>query len=284
MKIDLHMHSTASDGTDSPEELLKNLIASGIKVFALTDHDTITGALTLSRIIQLQDSIKFIKGIEFSCITANHHKCHILGLNYDESNSDFQEALKTGDKLRHEKFYRRIELLRDKFSITFTDDEINELLRIPSVGKPHIARLIIKKGLADTITEAIERYIDQCRTPNSRLNAELAVNAINSSGGIAVWAHPLGGEGESELPEDKFRAALSELISYGVKGLECYYSKYNLDTCGHLAEAAAQNKLYISGGSDYHGRNKNIPIGKLNAENIYIDSQRLNILEGVKIN
>ena len=283
MKIDLHIHSNASDGTDSPEELLTHIINSGIKIFALTDHDTITGALTLRK-INLPDNIHFIKGIEFSCITANNYKCHILGLNYDENNKSFQEALSTGDKLRHEKFYRRIELLRDKFSITFTDDEIKSLLAIPSVGKPHIAKLIIKKGLAGTITEAIERYINHCKTPNSRINAELAINAINSSGGLAVWAHPLGGEGESELPHDKFIAALSELISYGIRGLECYYSKYNLVTCENLAEIAAQKNLYISGGSDYHGQNKSVSLGKLNADNIYIDSKKLNILEGVKIN
>ena len=283
MKIDLHIHSNASDGTDSPEELLTNIINSGIKIFALTDHDTITGALTLSK-INLPDSIKFLKGIEFSCTTANNHKCHILGLNYDENNKYFQEALSTGDKLRHEKFYRRIELLRDKFSITFTDYEIKELLSIPSVGKPHIAKLIIRKSLAGSITEAIERYINFCKTPNSRISAELAINAINSSGGLAVWAHPLGGEGEQELPHEKFINALGELISYGIRGLECYYSKYNLVTCENLAEIAAQKNLYISGGSDYHGKNKSVSLGKLNADNIYIDSKKLNILEGVKIN
>ena len=283
MRADLHIHSNASDGTDSPDELLAKIIEAGIDIFALTDHDTINGALTINN-KALPDNIIFIKGIEFSCITANRHKCHILGLNYDENNNDFQTALKTGDKLRHEKFCRRIDLLREKFAITFTDEEIKSLSSIPSVGKPHIAKLLIQKGLAETITEAIERYINPCRTPNSRISAELAINAINSSGGIAVWAHPLGGEGERELPDDEFRQALGELLSYGITGLECFYSKYELAKCEHLAEIAAHEKLFISGGSDYHGKNKNIPLGKLNAENIYIDPQRLNILEGVKIN
>lgn len=283
MRADLHIHSNASDGTDSPDELLAKIIEAGINIFALTDHDTINGALTINN-KTLPDNITFIKGIEFSCITANHHKCHILGLNYDENNHDFQAALKTGDKLRHEKFCRRIDLLREKFAVKFTDEEINSLSSIPSVGKPHIARLLIQKGLAETITEAIERYINPCKTQNSRINAELAINAINSSGGIAVWAHPLGGEGERELTQDEFTQALGELLSYGITGLECFYSKYELAKCEQLAETAAHEKLFISGGSDYHGRNKNIQLGKLNAENIYIDPQRLNILEGVKIN
>ncbi len=279
MKADLHIHSNASDGTDSPQELLAKIIEAGINIFALTDHDTINGALTLSLSMKtLTDRVTFIKGIEFSCITANHHKCHILGLNYDESNHDFQTALRTGENLRHEKFHRRIDLLREKFAVTFTDEEIRSLLSIPGTGKPHIAKLLIQKGLADTITEAIERYINPCKTPNSRINAELAINAINSSGGIAVWAHPLGGEGERELQEQEFTQALGELLSYGIMGLECFYSKYELAKCEWLEDIALREKLFVSGGSDYHGKNKNITLGRLNAENIYINPQRLSIL------
>ena len=264
-KIDLHIHTNASDGTDSPEELLRKIQEVGIKKFAVTDHDTIKGALAMQNIIT--SDINFIKGIEFSCRTGNKVKCHILGLNYNENNSAFINSLTTGDKLRHEKFYKRIEFLRDKFNITFTDDEIKSLLQIPSVGKPHLGNLIVSKGYAKTRVEAIENIIDKCKTGNDKIDAELAINAINSSGGISIWAHPLGGEREDELPEQKFRETLSELISYGLQGLECFYSKYELEKCKWLEKIAKENNLRISGGSDYHGTNKSIPLGKLNAEN-----------------
>ena len=267
-KIDLHIHTNASDGTDSPEELLTKLHEFGIKKFAITDHDTIKGALAMQNIIT--SDINFIKGIEFSCITRNNSKCHILGLNYDENNQAFIDALNTGDKLRHEKFYKRIEFLRDKFEIIFTDDEIKSLLAIPSVGKPHLGNLIVSKGYAKTRTEAIENIIDKCKTGNDKIDAELAINAINSSGGVSIWAHPLGGEREQELPEQKFIETLCELISYGLQGLECFYSKYALEKCKWLKNIARENDLLISGGSDYHGTNKSIPLGKLNAENIEI--------------
>ena len=267
-KIDLHIHTNASDGTDSPEELLTKLHEFGIKKFAITDHDTIKGALAMQNIIT--SDINFIKGIEFSCITRNNSKCHILGLNYDENNQAFIDALNTGDKLRHEKFYKRIEFLRDKFEIIFTDDEIKSLLAIPSVGKPHLGNLIVSKGYAKTRTEAIENIIDKCKTGNDKIDAELAINAINSSGGVSIWAHPLGGERERELPEQKFIETLCELISYGLQGLECFYSKYALEKCKWLKNIARENDLLISGGSDYHGTNKSIPLGKLNAENIEI--------------
>ena len=277
--IDLHMHSNASDGTDSPEILLRNVQAKGINIFALTDHDTITGALKMSEIVP--ESIKFIRGIEFSCITRNNRKCHILGLNYDYMNEVFISALKAGEDLRHEKFYKRIEILRDKFNITFTDEEIKQLLNIPSVGKPHLGNLIVAKGRAKTRAEAIETYIDMCKTGNDKIDAETAINAINISGGVSIWAHPLGGEREPELPEDKFTETLTELMSYGLKGLECYYSKYEYAKCERLEAAAKNRGLYVSGGSDYHGANKSIPLGKLNAENIAVPDNRLTILEGV---
>lgn len=280
--IDLHIHSNASDGTDSPEELLEKIQNAGIKIFALTDHDTITGALKMNEIIP--EGVKFIRGIEFSC-RAKNSKCHILGFNYDLNNKYFQEALNTGEKLRHEKFFRRIEFLRDRFGIKFSPEEIETLLKIPGVGKPHIANMIVIKGFAENRTEAIKNYINKLKSSKDKIQAELAINAINLSGGISVWAHPLGGEGEPEMPENIFAETLNELMSYGLKGLECYYSKYNFTKAEHLAEVANKNGLYISCGSDYHGKNKSIPLGKLNAENIIVPEEKiniLNILQGVK--
>lgn len=277
--IDLHIHSNASDGTDEPEGLLRKVQEAGINIFALTDHDTITGALKMTGIVP--EGIKFIRGIEFSCITREKHKCHILGLNYDPENEAFMSALKAGEDLRHEKFFRRIEFLHDRFRITFTDEEIAYLLTIPSIGKPHLANMIVAKGFAGNKQEAIERYIDKCRTGNDKIDAQQAINAINISGGVSVWAHPLGGEREAELPEDKFTETLSELVSYGLRGLECWYSKYEYAKCERLEGKAKSMGLYISGGSDYHGANKSIPLGKLNAENIIISDRKLTILEGV---
>ena len=274
--VDLHIHTNASDGTDSPEQLLWNIQKAGITIFAVTDHDTIKGALKMKRIIP--PGIKFIQGVEFSCITDSGVKCHILGLGYDEYNLDFREALRTGDSLRHEKFHLRIKLLRENFGITFDDDEIDSLLQTPGVGKPHIANMIVRKGLAEDKQDAIDRYLDKCKTGNTRIPARLAVKAVNSAGGIPVWAHPLGGEGEKESTEEQFRITLRELMSYGIKGLECWYSKYPVSKCKQLAMSAETSGLLISGGSDYHGTNKTIPLGRLNSDNESIGYERLNIL------
>ena len=232
-EIDLHIHTNASDGTYSPEELIKKIQEAGIKIFAVTDHDTIDGALKLKKILD-DKSLIFIKGIEFSTrISRTGAKCHILGLNYNENHPAFQNALNAGAKLRHEKFFKRIDFLREKFNITFTDSEIENLLKIPSVGKPHLGNLIADKGFASSRVEAIENFIDKCKTGNDKIEAELAIKAINDSGdgSISVWAHPLGGEREEELSKEKFQQILKDLISFGLKGLECYYSKYEFSKC-----------------------------------------------------
>lgn len=278
--VDLHIHTDASDGTDSPANLLWNLQKAGITIFAVTDHDTIKGAMAVKRIIP--QGFRFIQGIEFSCRTQGGHKCHILGLNYDENNLDFQAAITAGDELRHQKFHRRIEILRTDFGITFTDDEIDSLLKIPSVGKPHLANLLVAKGFAQNRQEAITNYIDKCKAGPSRIDAELAVKAILSAGGLPVWAHPLGGEGEQELPESTFRLVLNELVSYGLKGLECWYSKYKSLKCEWLTKQAQRRGLLISGGSDYHGTNKTVPIGRLNAENRTVSPEQLTILRQIQ--
>lgn len=276
---DLHIHTDASDGTDSPEQLLWNIQKAGIRVFAVTDHDTIRGALRMKRIIP--PGIRFVQGVEFSCITDGGAKCHILGLGYDEHNLDFQDALRKGDNLRHDKFYLRIKLLREQFGIDFTDYEISTLLKSPSVGKPHIANMIVMKGLASSKQDAIDRYINKCRIGKTRIPASLAVKAVLSAGGIPVWAHPLGGEGEIESTEQAFRATLRELTAYGIKGLECWYSKYPAMKCRKLAEAAERSGLLVSGGSDYHGTNKNIPLGRLNSDGVNIGPETLSILRRI---
>ena len=180
--------------------------------------------------------------------------------------------------MRHEKFYVRIKTLREQFGIDFSDDDVEDLLKIPGVGRPHIVNMIVMKGYAASKQEAIDRYLSKCQTDGYRIDAVQAVKAILSSGGIPVWAHPLGGEGECESTEQEFRSTLQELMSYGLKGLECWYSKYTAMTCKKLAQTAERSGLLVSGGSDYHGTNKSIPLGQLNSDGVNVGYESLSIL------
>lgn len=273
-RIDLHMHSTASDGTDSPAQLAEKVKAAGIRVFALTDHDTVTGTEQLAK--YLPEGVTFIPGIEFSC-RMDSGKCHILGYRCDMTHPALREALAQGAVLRKAKLEKRIDFLREK-GMCFPEDELNRLRQIPSVGKPHLGNLMVRYGYAPDRQTAIIEVINRCATGSSRIAAETAVKAILASGGIPVWAHPLGGEGEKAIEPGKFEKMLDELTAYGLMGLECWYSRYPIPLCEKLVRAARQRRLLISGGSDYHGTNKTIPLGTLNADGREISPEQITLL------
>ena len=273
--IDFHLHSNASDGSDTIPELLETVKESKLHTFSVTDHDTMEGTLEMEKLVP--NDIHFIRGIEFSCITP-HQKCHILGYNFDPVNAEFSNALNLGIKLRQEKLYRRLEFFKEEFNFELTKEEADWLFSIKSPGKPHFGSLFVNRGMAPDIRTAIEKYVKKCPDGNDRIEASIAIHAILSSGGIPVWAHPLGGEGEKRLSRDEFLVQLETLLSYGIRGMECYYSRYEQNDIDFLIEQAQKHSLLISGGSDYHGKNKpNLHLGKLNAEDVDIDKDSLTL-------
>lgn len=286
-KIDLHSHSKASDGTDSPEELLRKAIQADLKIFAITDHDTMASVLRVENIIAAptwdNKDFTFIRGIEFSCKMANE-KCHILGYNYDTRSPELSRALKAGQQLRHTKLRKRLLFLQENFGMTFSVHELGRLLRTPNVGKPHLANLMVEKGYASDRADAIINYINKCKTSGSLLDASVAIKAILDAGGIPVWAHPFRvEEDDAELSAGRIIEMLGTLINCGLGGIECYYSAYDFSKIEWLIGLAKKNGLLISGGSDYHGKNKNIPIGKLSADGTIILPEALTILNKIKI-
>lgn len=273
--IDLHIHTIASDGTDNPVQLAEKIKFAGISIFAITDHDAITSAEQLKA--QAPDGAIFIPGIEFSCRMASG-KCHILGYDCNMNHPAFQAVLSQGTDLRKTKLEHRISFLVER-GIRFPENELEKLHQLSSVGKPHLGNLMVKYGYAPDKKTAIDQTINLCPTESSRIEAEIAVKAILASGGIPVWAHPLGGEGEKKISSDKFRAMFTELAGFGLMGLECYYSKYSFAHCEELAAFAQDHSLLISGGSDYHGTNKAVALGTLNADGKPVTSERLTILD-----
>lgn len=273
--IDLHLHSIASDGSDTITELLEAVKDAKLCTFSVTDHDTMEGTLEMEQIVP--KDLHFIRGIEFSCITP-YQKCHILGYNFDPTDTVFLDALNRGINLRQEKLHRRIEFFRKQFGIELTQEENDWLFSIKSPGKPHFGKIFVDRGLAPDIRTAIEQYVKKCKDGNDRIDASTAISAILHAGGVPVWAHPLGGEGEKRLTREEFQLQLDTLIAYGIHGMECYYSRYEQDDIDFLVNQAKKHHLLISGGSDYHGQNKpNLHIGKLNVEDMDVDNTALTL-------
>ena len=278
--IDLHIHTTASDGADTVPALLEQIRTAGIRIFSVTDHDTIDSALEMEALVP--DGLHYIRGIEFSCITPLK-KCHILGYGFDPNDPVFREALEQGIRLRQEKLERRIAFWEDRFGIVLTPEEDRWLRSCRSPGKPHFGRIILKRGLAPNLRTAIRNYVNPCKLGNDRIDAAVAIDAIVHAGGIPVWAHPLGGEGEKRLTPAEFQAQLAHLTACGIRGLECHYSRYTRQEAAFLTEQALANGLLISGGSDYHGNNKpNLHLGKLSEEDDTVPLSALTIYPRLK--
>jgi len=277
--VDLHIHTTASDGSDSPAQLLHNLKSAGVTIFSITDHDTIDGALEMETLVTPE--FRFVRGIEFSCETPAG-KCHILGYGYDPRDPVFSAALAEGAALRREKLLSRLRYLEETLSIAFTEEEKAWLRSLKSPGKPHFGQLLVDRGIAATITEAIQVYINPHKPRRDRIQGSTAVAAILHAGGIPVWAHPLGGEGEKRLTKDQFAAQLVYLTGQGIRGLECHYSRYARPDIEFLTVQAAAHGLLISGGSDYHGSNKrDLPLGKLSADGTPVSLENLTMLKSL---
>lgn len=260
--VDLHIHTVYSDGTDTPETLINNLRKFNIHTFAVSDHDTVDGCRAFLSLAA--ENMRMICSVEFSCKTS-FKKCHILGHGIDINHPAIIEAVNTGKKLRDDKLYTRLEHLKSRHGIVFSDSDIDSLKANNSVGKPHIARILVREKYADSINDAINKFLT-FREINDKLDSQFAIDAIIAGGGIPIWAHPLGGEGEKRLANDEFERQLSLLVNSGIQGIECYYSRYCKDKIDFLKKAAAEYSLCISGGSDYHGSNKDINLGQLSCD------------------
>lgn len=265
--IDLHIHSSLSDGTDSPKEIIELINIKGIKTFSITDHDNIEAHKQIE--CQYMELIKeyglnYISGVEFS--TDYHGRTmHILVYGYNSKDEFINLVVEHIHALRIERFSRRIEDLSTYFSINFTQEELEWLYSRNNPGKPHIARLLVKNGYAKDMSEAFAKFMPE-KLGNYKVDAVELVKRLSSHGYLVGIAHPLGGEGEQRISISRFESNVQELVKYGIKFLECYYCLYNEKEREIIKMVADKYGLLVSGGSDYHGINKDIELGDLGVD------------------
>ncbi len=258
-KIDLHMHSTVSDGTDTPEELLEQVRNAGIELFALTDHDTAEGCVRIRKVLHADDPL-LLSGIEFSC-RDEEGKYHILGYGFDPDSPSVRQIVTSGHRYRMEKVIARLDFLRTTFGFVFPEHEIQRLLSLCNPGKPHIGNLMVQYGYASSKDEAINRYINQIRFHDEYVRPDEAVSGILGGGGIPVLAHPAFGSGDELIIGDELEQRIRRLIGYGLRGLEVFYSGYTPKLRAEALKIAEKHNLLVTAGSDYHGKNKLVTLG-----------------------
>ncbi len=250
MLIDLHTHTTASDGIYSPRELIDRAIEDGCRIMAVTDHDTVGGLPEAVEYARRKDFI-LVPGIEFS-IDFKGGSFHLVGLNVDHDNVALQEVL---DDLQKKRNARLAGMLDDlsKNGIIIREEEVIAEARGESLGRPHVARVLVRHGHARNTEDAFRHYLVPGKpgyVKKEKIALDRAHSLIKGAGGISIIAHPAS---LNFSDFSGFETILRDFIDRGIEGLEAYAPLHDESQVGQFLSLARKYNLLISGGSDYHG-------------------------------
>lgn len=257
--IDLHSHTTASDGSMSPEELVQHALRTELSTLAVTDHDTVAG-LAAAATAAGECGIEFVPGVEVS-VDYSGGELHLLGYFLDYEHPEFLSRL---TYLQENRFNRNQVMLRKMHEAGFllSMAEVEAEAGGGQIGRPHMAQALVKKGYVATVQQAFDEYLADGKplhVPKVKLDPAGAIDLVHLAGGAAVVAHPkyLGFADESAL-----RAELERLCSFGLDGLECFYSQHSEEETRLYLKLAREYDLVVTAGSDFHGGSKpDVPLG-----------------------
>ncbi|GAA2465996.1 PHP domain-containing protein [Streptomyces macrosporus] len=258
MRIDLHTHSTASDGTDTPAELVRAAAAAGLDVVALTDHDTVAGHAEAAA--ALPEGLTLVPGAELSC-RLDGVSLHMLAYLFDPTEPELarERELVRDDRVPRAK--AMVARLRD-LGVPVTWERVAEIAGEGAVGRPHIATAMVELGVVDTVSDAFtpewiandgRAYVEK-----HELDPFTAIRLIKGAGGVAVFAHPLAVKRGQCVPE----SAVAELAAAGLDGIEVDHMDHDAATRDRLRGLARDLGLLATGSSDYHGTRKTCRLGE----------------------
>jgi predicted metal-dependent phosphoesterase TrpH len=259
VKIDLHTHSTYSDGTDTPSELINKALAAGITIIGLTDHDSISGWQEATN--SLRPGISLVPGAEISCQTSDGISVHILGLLFDSSNSELMNTLEKTRDNRHGRMEKIIARINEAGIDITMNDVLAQLSDGATLGRPHLADALVKKGVVASRDEAFTQMLHN----NSKYyvshyspTPEDAIALIKSAGGVSVIAHPMASHRGRTISLETF----GSLIDSGLDGIEVDHRDHSPDEKKQLIALANGSNLVMTGASDYHGNGKLNSLGE----------------------
>ena len=250
---DLHLHTFYSDGSDSPERVVELAHAAGLSSMAITDHDN-TEAFAIAQPVAQRLGIELLTGIEMSASTEGA-EVHMLGHLIDRNNGPLKEHLRIQQARRVERVKEMVAKLRT-VGVTIEAEEVLALAEQGTVGRPHVAKILMKHGYIKEVPEAFQKYIGTKNpgfVPGSPMAPGTVIQLIRRAGGVPVLAHPIFLEND---------ALIEQFVADGLVGLEVYHSSHNQEQILHYERLADRLKLLKTGGSDYHGIPKEgLPVG-----------------------
>ena len=247
--VDLHTHSTCSDGSDRPEELVEAAHRAGITTLALTDHDTVSGVADAAR-AAARRGMRFIAGVELALRHGTRH-VHLLGLGFEPGagRSRLSELLDRVLERRVERNLAMVERMR-RHGVAIDYADVQAEAGGASVGRPHMAAVLVRRGVATSTADAFRRLLGSGRpfhVPRRAVQLREAIDALRASGGHGVLAHPEGGTAE------ELTALLHAVSAAGVTGVEAYHPSLSPERSSVVRTLAGRLGLFVTGGSDYHG-------------------------------
>lgn len=246
--VDLHTHSTASDGQYTPSELAAKAKETGIELMALTDHDTFSGtqeAIAAGERLGL----RVLRGVELSA--KEYRNLHILGYGFSDGPSPLDALCEKMRAGRDERKYRILDFLRGQ-GVPLDLREVEEMAGGDVIGRPHFAQAMVRRGYVQSNREAFDRYLDTDdfqKIERFRPAARDCVEAIKSAGGKVSFAHPY----QVKLDDSLLEALVRDLKSWGLDAIECYYPKHTPEQQAFYLSLAEKYGLHPTGGSDFHG-------------------------------
>jgi hypothetical protein len=279
--IDLHVHSTASDGSVNPAGIVELALEKGLTAIALTDHDTTAGIDDALKAAE-DTELEVIPGVELSCIWSDT-EIHILGLYIDHHSPALRDFLADAARKRHERNLTILDAFqKDGFSITLSDLQAGN--PNTTITRAHFARALCEKGYVSSVKQAFNKYLNPgCPYYRKRetITPQEAMAALVKAGGFPVLAHPC----QYKFGWEKTEELITVLKSLGLRGLECYHSSNNQNESGKLRKLADKYGLCPTGGSDFHGAAKpDISIGSgrgnLRVSALFLDDIKLSMFLG----
>ncbi len=253
--IDLHIHTTASDGTLTPSEVISLALKLKLKAIAITDHDTLAGSKTALQ-AGIPSPLNFLSGVEISAASPIFHAAagsfHLLGYSIRLDDPALNDALEKLQQARKNRNPAIISRLKD-LGITITLDEVRQEAGEGQLGRPHIGQVLVKKGVVKSMDEAFTRFLGTggpAYVDKYRIECHKAIELILQAGGIPVLAHPGLLNCETRDQFDELIAGLKEI---GIQGVEVYYPEHRPEQIRLFAELAQHHNLLMTGGTDFHG-------------------------------
>jgi predicted metal-dependent phosphoesterase TrpH len=247
--LDLHSHTTYSDGTYTPHELITHAVEKGCEYIAITDHDNFDH---VDHVGHLPENIQYLTGVEISAEFKG--TLHILGYGFDPEYPELKDTLESLQEARYNRNVKMLEkMAKQGFHISM--EELHEESKGGMVGRPHFANLMLRKGYVKNYQEAFDKYLAKgmpLYMDKKRLEPKEAIRLILAAGGIPVMAHPY----QTKLEGADLEALIAELKSYGLRGIEAYYSRHSKEQTGEYLGYAKKYDLLVTAGSDFHGANK----------------------------